>query len=130
MEWVPQTGYNAIPGGLYLHTRSLAQSAMGMYNQTRTDLTFDATKTRSSLPDANDWLFMLGNGSSVDDRSNAFEVSYNGHSIVNDWNGRGSTVGGRAAIEVRRTKTTFVTDGVMLIAQGERSIMTSERRAC
>lgn len=41
------------------------------------------------MPQGDDPLFILGNGNSINVRSNAFEVSQNGHSIVFDDNGTG-----------------------------------------
>jgi hypothetical protein len=80
-----------IPGGYGLRSHSNCQTTLGMFNSPRLTNYFASGYgySRTSLPRANDWLLNIGNGSSDEDRNNAFEVSYNGHSIVNDVNGRG-----------------------------------------
>jgi hypothetical protein len=86
--------HGTIPGGDMLITNpSYAQSAMGFFNAPR-----GMVPVRPMAPAlTNDPLFMVGNGDILAGaRSNAFEVSYNGHSTVYGVNGTGS---GNAAIE-------------------------------
>jgi hypothetical protein len=91
--------HGTIPGGDMLITNpSYAQSAMGFFNAPR-----GMVPVRPMAPAlTNDPLFMVGNGDILAGaRSNAFEVSYNGHSVVYDENGSGGAGVGlfRAAIE-------------------------------
>lgn len=78
-----------IPGGdLLTTTVSYAQSAMGFMNAPRGAV--GVRPAPGALTD--DPLFMVGNGDYAGGaivRSNAFEVSYNGHSVVYDVNGSG-----------------------------------------
>lgn len=76
-----------IPGGdLLLTNASYAQSAMGFYNAPRGAVGFRPAAGMLT----NDPLFMIGNGNvGAAVRSNAFEVSYNGHSVVYHNNGSG-----------------------------------------
>lgn len=85
--------YSAIPGGDSLLTTSYAQSAVGFYNAPRGALT--SAPPTPILARTDDPLFIVGNGSAAVlggpvTRSNAFEVSYNGHSVVYDRNGTGA----------------------------------------
>lgn len=76
---VPGSGlYANIPGGVGLQSQSYAQTVIGHSNKVQ------GTRTGPAVD--NDRLFIIGNGTSpaVTDRSNAFEVSSNGHSIVFD----------------------------------------------
>ena len=77
--------YSTIPGGDRLRTvASYAQVAVGFYNDPRGAV--PVQPNASQLTD--DPLFMVGNGNvSSLARSNAFEVSYNGHSTVYHLNG-------------------------------------------
>lgn len=80
--------YTTIPGGDQLTTNaSYAQTAVGFYNAPRG--TVGNRPAKASL--TNDPLFMVGNGDvNAATRSNAFEVSYNGHSVVYDRNTSGT----------------------------------------
>lgn len=90
--------HTTIPGGDNLLTNaSYAQSAMGFFNAPR------GMVANRPVPGGltDDPLFMIGNGDyNVGNpvRSNAFEVSYNGHSVVYDANGN-TNGGGRIPIE-------------------------------
>ena len=83
-----------IPGGTLLRAKSFAQTVMGVANVPRGSITpgFSVNFTDAF----NDPLLIVGNGNGIR-MSNAFEVSYNGHSIVYDKNGSGMG-GGRAAV--------------------------------
>lgn len=79
--------YSAIPGGDNLLTTGYAQSAVGFYNDSRGTLMTQPDDI--TIKTNNDPLFMVGNGVFPSQggavmRSNAFEVSYNGHSVVSD----------------------------------------------
>ncbi len=78
----------AIPGGDNLIAQSYAQTVIGYYNYPAGSLT--ARPNRAMTNAINDPLFIIGNGdhSTLPNptRSNAFEVSYNGHSTVFDVN--------------------------------------------
>jgi len=67
--------YSTIPGGPGLTAQSYSQTVMGRYNEAQ------GTSRSGSIVD-NDRLLILGNGVDKTHRSNAFEVSNNGHSIV------------------------------------------------
>lgn len=73
---------STIPGGDHLSTTSYAQTAVGFYNAPRGSLI--SRPTSATVQTINDPLFMVGNGGSGNPSggSNAFEVSYNGHSTV------------------------------------------------
>ena len=71
-------------GEALLTNASYAQSAVGFLNAPRGTVPVHPT----TLTD--DPLFMVGNGTFPLARSNAFEVSYNGHSVVYDVNGTGA----------------------------------------
>jgi hypothetical protein len=80
-----------IPGGDWLLTNnSYAQSAMGFANAPRGAVGFRP----APMALTNDPLFMVGNGDlsalPMITRGNAFEVSYNGHSVVSHTNGSGA----------------------------------------
>jgi hypothetical protein len=79
-----------IPGGWYLTAQSLGQTVVGVFNRaqgtTSTVAGFSAAGPTFTM---NDRLFIVGNGTTNTTRSNAFEVSNNGHSIVYDQNGHG-----------------------------------------
>ncbi len=72
--------YNTITGGSHLICQSYAQTVMGHYNLSQ------GNSTSSSIT-GNDRLLIIGNGADAFNRSNAFEVSDNGHSIVYHTNG-------------------------------------------
>lgn len=76
--------YSVIPGGDSLQTNSYAQTAVGFYNAPRTVGNISARPTAAANALNNNPIFMVGNGGSggAATRTNAFEVSYNGHSTV------------------------------------------------
>jgi hypothetical protein len=78
-----------IPGGDSLIANSYAQTVVG-YNNMQTGQITKGT-LHAGIDTA---LFIVGNGntSSLANRSNAFEVSYDGHSVVSDNNGTGGAV--------------------------------------
>lgn len=89
--------YSTIPGGDNLMTNpSYAQIALGFFNSAVGSIPNRPSVSSNSTYDPP--LFMIGNGSyngGSPIRSNAFEVSYNGHSRVFDLNGSGGAgVGG------------------------------------
>ncbi len=86
-----------IPGGDLLIAQSWAQTVIGGLNEPKGSVPFRYQGTT----DKNEPIFIIGNGASSIARSNAFEVSYNGHSIVYDENGSGGwTAGpGRGAVD-------------------------------
>ena len=85
--------YGTIPGGDNLNvTGSYAQTAVGFFNAPRGAVPIRPAP--AGLTD--DPLFMVGNGDFAGGTpvpTNAFEVSYNGHSIVYDVNGSGGASG-------------------------------------
>ena len=94
--------YGTIPGGDHLLTEtSYAQTAVGFFNAPRGSVV--VRPNTAGLTD--DPLFMVGNGDynggppNAPIRSNAFEVSYNGHSVVSHVNGSGgaTTAPGKAS---------------------------------
>ena len=79
-----------IPGGNNLIAQSYAQTVIGAYNVSQGNS--DSTNFTSSNSD--DRLFIIGNGNTDDThRSNAFEVSNGGHSIVFHNNGKNPSAG-------------------------------------
>lgn len=84
--------HGTIPGGDRLWVwPSYAQTAVGFYNAPRGAVAVHPAAGALT----NDPLFMVGNGDvNALTRSNAFEVSYNGHSVVYDFNGSGGASGG------------------------------------
>lgn len=80
--------HTTIPGGdRLLAWPSYAQTVVGFYNAPRGSVPLHP----SSVSLTNDPLFMVGNGDvNATARSNAFEVSYNGHSTVYHLNGSGA----------------------------------------
>jgi len=89
---ITANGINAvIPGGDALTAQSFAQTVIGYYNIPRGSMASrpNATTTAAS----NDPVLIIGNGDYWNSKqSNAFEVSYNGHSTV--FGGNGNTIGG------------------------------------
>jgi len=83
---ITANGINAvIPGGDALTAQSYAQTVLGYYNKPRGSMGQrpNAPTTKAS----NDPLVIVGNGDYWNGvQSNAFEVSYNGHSTVYDIN--------------------------------------------
>lgn len=95
--------YSAILGGDNLATQSYAQSAVGFHNALRGTI-LTSQPTTATIATNNDPLFMVGNGAlnmGTPIPSNAFEVSYNGHSVVYDVNrtGQFAIPGSRAPIQ-------------------------------
>lgn len=80
--------YTAVPGGYSLQAAAYGQLVGGVFNRPKgtTNATWDNVRPDDSIP-----LFILGNGTSGATRSNAFEVSFDGHSTVYDVNGVGAT---------------------------------------
>lgn len=93
MDNIAKEDFTSIVGGFNLRAESYGQVVGGFFNTPK--------GTQTTLPVVahtdtyNEPLLILGNGSADNARQNAFEVSYNGHSIVYDRNGPGT---GRAAI--------------------------------
>lgn len=90
-----------IPGGDNLIAQSWAQTVIGGWNTAK-----GAVPTRYGTTPPNGGLrngpiFIVGNGFDENNRSNAFEVSYNGHSIVFHKNGTGGAGAGTARGAVR-----------------------------
>lgn len=77
-----------IPGGDGLTAQSWAQTVIGAWNIPSGDVPF---RYNGVSTDRDDPIFIIGNGRSVGLRGNAFEVSYNGHSIVYDQNNSGAS---------------------------------------
>jgi hypothetical protein len=79
--------FGTIPGGRGLVAQSYGQTVTGVFNSEKgssSELNFkDAPSSHG-----NDALFIVGNGTSTQ-KSNAFEISNNGHSTVYDQNGSG-----------------------------------------
>ncbi|HWF45147.1 MAG TPA: hypothetical protein VG537_10940, partial [Candidatus Kapabacteria bacterium] len=88
--------YAAIPGGDSLKAQSFAQTVTG-YNNKPLGAFIEGMKNdfASNPTHANDPLFIIGNGNNPASQSNAFQVSYDGHTTVFDKNGSGgATIGG------------------------------------
>lgn len=79
-----------IPGGSNLNVISFAQSALGFWNNVGSTFIAQDWQCPSKSAAWDGRLFTIGNGCGTDSRSNAFEVSYNGHSVVYDVNGDNS----------------------------------------
>jgi hypothetical protein len=79
-----------ITGGEGLIAQSYAQTVVGYFN--RADGSFVKGTPHSNPTSGKDRLFVVGNGDNLVSRSNAFEVSYNGHSIVAQTNGTGGAM--------------------------------------
>ena len=90
--------YATIPGGDSLIANSFAQAVVG-YNNIQSGIFMQGTPhdypTGGSSTD--NPLFVVGNGNKASARSNAFEVSYDGHTTVHDQNGN-SSAGGRTPV--------------------------------
>lgn len=86
-----QGTYSTIPGGDRLITNaSYGQVAVGFYNDPRLSA-MPTQPTAAQIAASNDPLFMVGNGVVISGtRSNAFEVSYNGHTSVYHVNNSGA----------------------------------------
>lgn len=90
-----------IPGGDNLIAQSWAQTVIGGWNTAKGAV---PTRYGSTPPNGglrNGPIFIVGNGFDENNRSNAFEVSYNGHSIVFHENGTGGAGVGTARGAVR-----------------------------
>lgn len=78
--------HSTIMGGNQLTVQSYGQSAVGFMNEPRGSLVSQPTAIQ--IATINDPLFMVGNGTNnTTEISNAFEVSYNGHTTVYGTNG-------------------------------------------
>ncbi len=77
-----QGTHTTIPGGDKLSTaQSYAQVAVGFYNNPRGSM--PTRPSAAQIAASNDPLFMVGNGDAgLAVGSNAFEVAYNGHTVV------------------------------------------------
>lgn len=84
-----QGSHTTIPGGDLLTTNpSYAQTAVGFFNKPRGSM--GVRPNAATIAASNDPVFMVGNGNvsgGSGARSNAFEVSYNGHTSVYGVNG-------------------------------------------
>jgi hypothetical protein len=78
--------FATIPGGNSLIAQSYAQTVMGSCNRAagKGNIATFLTSSRKDEP-----LVIVGNGADPGHRSNAFEVSNDGHSVVYDLNGSG-----------------------------------------
>ena len=97
---ISEAGHMAtIPGGDMLTAQSWAQTVVGGLNIAKGNVGF--RKNGATTNDLDGPIFIVGNGSTPMNRSNAFEVSYNGHSIVFDENGSGGwkAAPGRGAVQ-------------------------------
>lgn len=95
--------FGSIPGGDHLQSQSYAQTVIGYYNRKVGNFIKGTSNKNLFLPanplsNGNDRLFIIGNGDNEESRSNAFEVSYNGHATVFHNNGSGSTFSGQPAV--------------------------------
>ena len=81
--------YSSIPGGDNLRAQSWAQTVLGGLNIPKGNV----NRHYEGNPDKNEPIVIVGNGENDSTRSNAFEVSYNGHSIVFDQNMSGTARG-------------------------------------
>lgn len=91
---IPSGMLSTIPGGDNIIAQGYGQTALGFFNDYKGTMPF--RKVGATLTQLNEPIFMIGNGDTtigVSARSNAFEVSYNGHSIVYDENGSGGASG-------------------------------------
>ena len=89
--WYNRAGgpYSSIPGGDNLRAQSWAQTVLGAFNIPKGNV----NRHYEGNPDKNEPIVIVGNGENDSTRSNAFEVSYNGHSIVFDQNMSGTARG-------------------------------------
>lgn len=93
------TSRATIPGGEFLIANSWAQTVLGAWNLQKGAVPFRYNTSAPIPSQTNHPILIIGNGWQETERSNAFEVSYNGHSVVYDQNGTGGATGtGRAAI--------------------------------
>lgn len=79
--------FGTIPGGRGLIAQSYGQTVTGVFNSEKGSSNEFNFKDQASAH-ANDALFIVGNGT-PSQKSNAFEISNNGHSTVYDQNGSG-----------------------------------------
>ncbi len=91
--------YGTIPGGDSLIANSFAQTVMGYNNLESTTVVVQGTPPTFSAanPTVETPLLIVGNGT-LTTRQNAFEVTYDGHSIVTDQYGDESPVKVRAPV--------------------------------
>ncbi len=82
-----------IPGGDSLTANSYAQTVIGYNNHTATSITKAQTETGVAGTTLDNPLFIIGNGKTGAGKTNAFEVSYDGHSDVFDINNSTSAAG-------------------------------------
>ncbi len=82
-------GNTASAMGDNLIAQSWAQTVIGGWNVAQGAVT--PRNGNASLAGVDDRIFIIGNGFNAANRSNAFEVSYDGHSIVYDVNGTART---------------------------------------
>ncbi len=78
--------FSTLPGGESLLGWSYAQTGLGYFNKLNRG-TFLRGTSHDDLIGGNQKLFTIGNGNDAAHRSNAFEVTYNGHSIVYNTHG-------------------------------------------
>ena len=81
--------YSSIPGGDGLRAQSWAQTVLGGFNVPKGSVPIRYNGDH----DKNEPIVIVGNGENDSTRSNAFEVSYNGHAIVFDQNMSGTARG-------------------------------------
>jgi hypothetical protein len=87
-----------IPGGRENIAQSYGQTVVGVFNRAvGSSVASDFNTQPIPLPRGDDPLFIVGNGKSSS-RSNAFEVSNNGHSTTYDVNGESVNVDGTAML--------------------------------
>jgi hypothetical protein len=89
--------YATIPGGDSLKAQSFAQVVLGYNNIPKGSFTQGTHHAFAVSGPQDDPLLILGNGDKGASQSNAFEVSYDGHTTVFDGNGNTNT-GGRPPI--------------------------------
>ena len=87
--------HSTIPGGDSLIANGYAQTVVGFHNATSTAVSRSTARAGGVI---NNPLLIVGNGTSANGPSNAFEISYDGHSTVFDNNGNSSSGGMRPAI--------------------------------
>jgi hypothetical protein len=93
------SGQNAaIPGGDSLFANSYAEAVVGYNNDTGMAVTKATAMAGVAGTSLDPPVFVVGNGKTAASRSNAFQVSYDGHSSTFDVNGTGALIGGRAAM--------------------------------
>jgi hypothetical protein len=100
-------------GGRANIAQSYGQTVVGVFNNNRgSSVAVDFNSQPIPLPRGNDPLFIVGNGN-ASTRSNAFEVSNNGHSIVYDVNGNGTNTNGTGGLYRPSNKGATYTDNII-----------------